>query len=358
MSLILKIDDRIRVRQLQFWNEFTLTLKYDAVASPFSFKYYFDPTNPEHKELSCIGHYHNAYVEYNNERLVTGTILSIAMNAGPRKDLTAIAGYSLPGVLEDCCPPPDTNLQMDGLSLQQIAEQLIKPFGLQMQVSSAVKAEMQSVFETTKMGDTQKIKDYLTELATQKNIIITHTAGGALVFTRANTGGKPVLDFDTSKGSIPGTQISMSFNGQAMHSHITMRKQADADTGDVAEATVRNPYVFPDSVYRPITLSQDSGSDIDTEQAAKNALAAELKNLRYIINTDRWLLEDGKMLKPNCLVSVLAPEVYLYNKTNLFVEEISYTGTNKATTAILTCVLPEVYNNQTPNYLFKGINLH
>lgn len=356
-KLTLDIYDRIRNRRLQFFNGFNLTLGYDRLAGTFKFDYYFDPDNPEHKELSCIGHYHQATVRYNDQVLLTGTILSINMPSGPVKQLVPISGYSLPGVFEDCNIPPDMNLQSDSLSLRNIAQQLCKRFGLTMQVDAAVSKDMDTVFDTTKAGDTQTIKGFLTELAVQKNIVLSHTPQGAVLFTRANTTQAPVLSINTANGSLPGTSINLSFNGQAMHSHITVMKQADVEAGNMEPVTIRNPYVYPAAVYRPKVIVQSSGTDVDSNLVAKQALAAELKNLQLTVTTDRWLV-NNRLLTPNSIIEVTSPENYLYNTTRWFVEEVSYTGTAEKTTATLKCVLPEVYNGQTPQYLFKGINLH
>lgn len=356
--MILKIDDRIRTREVKFFNNFQLDLKYDSVGSSFKLDYYFNPNNLELKEMACLGHYHLCTLEHNGELLLSGQILSEAFAGDSTDRMVAMGGYALPGVLEDCeIPTGSYPLQNDGLSLKQIAEKLIRPFGLKMVVHNSVAAKMNSVFDTSTAKESQTVKSYLTELATQKNIIISHTEKGELLFTSADTSKKPILDFDTTKGTIPGTEFSLSFNGQAMHSHITVQKEADAEGGNEGEYTIRNPYVFPKDVYRPRVISQSSGTDVDTEQAARNALAAELKNIKLTVSMDRWEA-NKKIIKPNNTITVLNPDVYLYNKSTWFIEEVSLTGNEKGETAVLTCVLPEVYNGQYPDYLFKGINLH
>jgi len=67
--MILKINDRIRTRTVKFFSDFDLTLRYDAVASGFGFKMYFDPDNLEHKEMLCIGHDHIATLEHEGQLL-------------------------------------------------------------------------------------------------------------------------------------------------------------------------------------------------------------------------------------------------------------------------------------------------
>lgn len=347
---------------MDFFNNVSLNLKYDSVASPFGFSFYFDPNNPEHKDLMCIGHYHTCTVEHNDELLISGIILSQTFPSKPVREMVSLGGYSLPGVLEDCQIPTSAYpLQNDGLSLKQIAEKVLRPFGLSMEIDASVAAKMNAVFDISTAKESQTVKSYLAELATQKNIIISHTATGKVLFTSAKTDqSSPILEFDFTNGTIPGTEMELSFNGQAMHSHITVQKQAnvdaDSDGGNAAEATVRNPYVI-NSVFRPLVVNQSSGTDTDTEQAAKNVLAAELKNLKLIIKTDRWEA-NGKIIKPNNYLTVINPEVYLYKKATWFIEEIAFEGNESKTTATITCCLPEVYNGKEPVYLFKGINVH
>lgn len=349
----LRINDRIRNRDVEFFSGFNVSLRYDAVASSFAFSFLFNPDNKEHKEMACVSHYHIATLEHNGETLLTGYILSQGFNNTSKKELCGFSGYSLPGVLEDCNIPLSAYpLQNDGLTLREIAQKLISPFGLSMIVDSAVASKMDEVFDKTTAQATESIKSYLTQLAEQKNIVVSHTPQGALLFTQAKTSQKPILNFD---GGIPFTSMNLTFNGQAMHSDITVMKQADSDGGNAGESTVKNPYV--PYVFRPKVVIQNSGTDNDTEQAAKNILASELRNLTLTIVTDRWEV-NGKIIKPNNIISVINPEVYLYKKTDWFIEQIDFVGDAKKTTATLKCVLPEVYNNQTPKYIFEGINTH
>lgn len=348
--MILKINDRIRNRQVTNFNNVTLSLKYDALASAFGFSYYFNPDNSEHKELMCIGHYHECTIEYNNELLLTGQILSETFTDQSQVQMVGLSGYSLPGVLEDCQIPTSIYpLQVDNLSLLQIAQKLCRPFNISV-VVDGVEDKMNEVFTTTEAKESQTIKSFLSELAVQKDIVITSNEKGQLVFTKAKTNLKPIAVFDRT---IPVTSMSLSFNGQGIHSHITVMKQADE--GNAGEETIRNPYVI-NSVFRPKVMTQTSGNDVDTTKAVKAALASELKNLKLSITLDRWVL-NGKVIKPNNIITVENPRVYLYKRANWFIESVEYSGNEKQQVCTLTCVLPEVYNGNVPEYLFKGINL-
>ena len=359
--MILKINDRFRNRKVLFFNQFSLNLVYNSNASQFRFQFYFDPNNPEHKELACVTHFHEVTLEHEGQLLLTGVITSQQFRTSSVKQLSSFSGYSKPGVLSDCQIPPSIYpLQSDGLSLQQIASKLIQPFrrnyGLEMVIDPAVQSRMNQTFETSTASETQTIMDYLSGIAKQKNIIISHDERGRLLFTEAKTDIEPILNFDLRNGSIPGTNFSMSYDGQGMHSHITVQKQASIDGGNAGEETIRNPYVIG-SVYRPAVKSQTSGDDNQTFSAAQRALSNELKGLTLEIDTDRWIV-DNKILRPNNTISIIAPEIYIYRKVNFFIESINFEGDETQTVATLNCVLPEVYNGKTPQSIFKNINLH
>lgn len=345
MKLI--INDRLRNRTVEFFQNFTLDLKHDSVASTFGFSMYYNPDNPEHKELAEVGHYHIAKVEHEGEILITGYILSEKFKSDSKPNLLGISGYSLSGVIEDCSFPSNESLQFDGLSLKEIAEQLVKPFGLIVYVDSSVTEEMNKPYTSTSGDYKQTIKKFLAELASQKNVLLTHTSGGNLMFTQAKTKQKPIMDFD---GNASATSMSLTFNGQAMHSEITVKKQASSVGGNAGDHTIINPYV--PYVHRPKVVIQNSGDDNDTELAAKMALAKELKGISLVIQMEGFVV-DGKVIKPNNLITVKNPELSLFQKSTWFIESVKISSDSIKDVAVLTCVLPEVYNNEYPKYIFS-----
>jgi prophage tail gpP-like protein len=343
----LKIDHRLGIQNVDFFNAFSLNIKHDSIASTFGFNFYFDPKNKSHAEIACVSHFHEAIVEHNGQTLITGYILTQSFSDSSKKELAKFAGYSKPGVLEDCEIPPSLYpLQTDGLTISQIASKLIAPFSLEIEIDTSVESEMNRVIKTTTAKETQKIKDYLTELCVQRNIIMSHTSDGKLLFTRAKTENTPIFHFEDTA---LGTHMSLVFSGQEMHSHITVMKQADSEGGNAGELTIQNPYV--PIVYRPTVITQNSGDENTLVEFARNVLAQELKNIVLTITMDRWEI-DGQIILPNNTITVTNPELFLYKETLWYIESVSYTGDEDKEIAVLTCVLPEVYNNKTPKNIF------
>lgn len=379
MELI--ISDRIRNRKVEFFNEFVLHLKFNSISSNFQLDYFYDPNVIETKEMSCIGHYHICYIYHNGVLLLTGYIISIKFHSNKIKQLVSISGYSLTGFLNDCniatnqsvdtaideagnlkwktaVPRPyGYSLQNDGLTLRQIAEKILAPFKLGIVIDPSVSSLMDEVFDETTAKATESIANYLTDLAAQKNIIITHNEFGNVVFTRVSTRLVPILDFDVQNSeTIPGVEFELDFNGQAMHSQITVFKEKDPDEENAAENTVSNTFV--PFVFRPRTIIQNSGTDVDSLLAARNARAMELRGVQLGISLDRWEDKNGKIIKPNNTVSIINPEIYIFKKTDFFIEEVELRGNQKSFTSKLHCVPKSVYDGSEPVYLWAGLNLH
>jgi prophage tail gpP-like protein len=345
----LKINDRLKVRTIKYFNEVQVESKYDSIASAFSFNFYFDPENHDHEELACVSHYHEAILEHDGQKILHGYIVKQDFKDSSIKEMASFSGYSLPGFLGDCNIPPEIYpLQFDGLTLKQIAQKLIKPFNLKMVIDPLVEDRMNIQYNKTSAEPTQAIADYLIDLAAQRNIIVSHDTQGRLLFTQLGTKGVPVLS--VTEGLI-GTEMTMSFNGQDIHSHITVMKQADSEGGNAGQYTIRNPFVPVARTYRPKTIIQNSGDNTSTKLAAQNALAAELKNIVLTISVDRWEL-NGVFIKPNSLISVKNKKLYIYKKTNFFVESVTYKGNSESQTAVLTCTLPACYDGTAPFNIF------
>lgn len=360
--MILKIFDRFKVRKVEFFSNFQLSLKYDSFGSAFSFEFYFDPNNPDHKELACVSHYHDCEIEHNGETLVTGFALSQGFTWTPTKQLATISGYSKPGFFEDCSVALESYpLQFNGMSLLNVAKKITRPWNentkykIGIKIDDEVRDLVNKSYPSIEVSQTDTIASILTKLAQEKRIIISHDEKGNLLFTQAKTNLNPILNFNFTQGQIPGVEFKHNFNGQGMHSHITVMKQASATSDNATQLTIRNPYV--PTVFRPKTVTMSTGDEISVNEFALRELAKEWENLSLSIKLDRWEI-DGKIIRPNNMIEIQSPELYIYPKSKFFIREVTFTGNSSETTCTLNCVIPEVVNGKMAKSIFQGINMH
>jgi prophage tail gpP-like protein len=340
--MILKIGGN----RYDFFNQVNVTLNYDSIASTFSFAAYFDPNSAEHKRLFKPLSYSEAIVQEGNERLITGTILSNVFKDNPSKALTSISGYSKTGILADCPLPTSVYpLQSDGLTLREIAEKVIRPFGLGYAISSSVQSEMDKTYETVEAKPDESVESYLKKLASQKGIILSHDEIGQVLFTKARTNQRPIADLTNAK-----TSASLKVNGQGLHSSLTVLKDASIDESNAGEGSVTNALV---GIERPRIEVQTSGNDNDSEDAASILRASELSNIELTIELPRWTINEN-IIRPNTIIEFRSKELYLYNKTNWFVRSVNLKGNEKEQTATLNCVLPSMFDLSDPLNIFNG----
>lgn len=336
---------KVAGKKVDFFEGVNVTLKYDGIASTFGFAFPFDPENPDHKEICRPLAYHDCTVEYNGETLITGTILSPKFTDSATPGMVAITGYSKTGVLEDCSIPLECYpLQSDSINLKDITERVLKPFGLKLIVDPLVADDVNKKYKNSTGGDTQSCKGYLSELASQRNIILTHDNLGNVVMTRAKASQSSVYDFSKET---KGVVYDLEVNGQSIHSTIHVQKQ---QTKKKAGAKGDSAIKFI-KAFRPKTLKQTSTDDLNTDFAARNSRAEELASIKLNIDIEGWELSAG-IIRPNTIITVLNPSIYLYNRTAFFVESVTYSLNAEGRFATLQCVLPEVYNGKEPKNIF------
>lgn len=338
----------IGTAKFELFNGLSVSLAYDNVASTFGFSVFFDSENPVHKACFKPGSYKTAIIQHEGKTILTGTILKHSFSTQATRSLVDISGYSKAGVLEDCeIPTSSYPLQTSGLSLRQLAEKLCKPFGINVIVEPSIAAKVDQKIGATTADDSQSIRSYLAEIACHKHIVISHNAMGDLLMTEPAPSRIPIFDFTSG---MPGVKISNDIDGQAMHSELTFQKQATKrGKGNAGQAGIKNPYC---EGYRPKTTRQTSGKEVDTKDAVHNAMAAELQAIQIKIEIVGWEL-NGQLVTPNKIVSVLAPECYIYNRTNLFIQNVELKGDAASRTATLTCVVPEVFIQDPPKNIFN-----
>lgn len=380
--MILKVNGQT----ITFWNSFSVNMKYDSVADSFSFIFYFDHTSALHKQLFRPLQYQTVQVFEGDELILTGTVINTDFEDGPVKRLSTISGYSLTGILEDCqhldyTPPPNINKDKiteqpdppaDPASmifgdsngydtLYNIAAKLIGPFNLQMIVSEAVQDDMNKpIVGMLTISETKTIKEILQELCIAQNINITHNQYGQLQFSRVNTG-QNIIGMNTDRAiptiwnftdGAPSTKISLKVNGQGMHSQITVMTESFEDASGGANASTSEPVVNPYvSLFRPRFSTSTRGKFIDSSTAARHYMGEELKNIMLTIEISQWQL-NGKIIRPNSIITVTSPENFIYSSTRFFVMEVSLRGDQSSQTCIITCCLPEVFNNDPVNNIF------
>jgi len=341
---------KINGKNCTFFTEGSIQLKLDSIASVFSFKTRFNPENDDHKELfKPLQYYKTEIFNDANKLSFTGTILNHSFQSDPNINLLVLSGYSLSGILEDVViPVSEYPLESNNRSLKDIATRLCGFYGIGLYIDDSVKNEVNAIFKKTTASATDTIKDYLSRLTSQKNIVLSHNAKGQVVLFKPSDNQK--IRYFFNKGN--SLSMTANYNGQAMHSHIACVRQPSQDNAGVSTVdSIQNPLI---KTYRPTTKILSSGEDTDTRKAADNELASELKAIAITVNL-KGLFDD---IYPGEIVNVHNHEIYSFAYSRYMVSDVTLNFNEKSNTTTLNLVLPETYTGQLPKDILFAYKSH
>ena len=364
---------RLEINGVTFsnFNNYEINLMFNAVASSFKFTAQYD-------FIDKLIDYPVCYI-YNDagELLIKGTVLPPTLKSSSMPETTTVQGYSSSGVLEDCQMPVSLYpLQFDGMNLAEITDRLLSAFLFTYSYSDLVKDDLFKVhekvqaklakptqtildkitdkllsdfsyndlvkddlfkvYEKVSVNPTQTIKEFLTQLATERNIILSNNNDGSLLFTRLDTTRlTPVDTFEVGKHGIK--KMALQINGQKLHNPIWVIGQAgEMAEGDATEYMITNPYV---AYFRPKVVVAEISEEFDAKKTARNELGKELGNILLTFETT-------KFNKPGQLILVQNADLKINNLTEFFIQSVKIKGgSNDVEMYTYICVLKDVYTD-------------
>jgi len=362
----IKIDGEF----VDFFTAGSITLRLDSIASTFQFSTRFSANNKVHQEMLKPLQYKDVEIFNSEDNLIfTGTILNHVFHSDKGRNLVIISGYSKCGILEDVTiPVKDYPLESNGRSLKEIAERLCGLYGIKVIVSDqaksisntivketktvkeksefeTLKAKSNSVFGKTSASPTESIKDYLSKLCGQKNVILSHNEKGDVILFQPSYDQKPKFFF--TKGNC--TEMSSSFNGQALHSEINVVRQPSDENEGVSTSDISINTLIPK--YRPTTKIMSSGDDVGVKNASQNELSSELKAINVTVKFPGLF----DTLYPGEIVNVHNHYIYSYAYNRFMIETITLNFNEKEDTTDLSLLVPEAFTGgpKIRNILFN-----
>ena len=365
---------KIKGNYYDFVESFAFSQGLDSVASSFGFTVVFNPDDENHRNIFRPLSYPKVeFFDENDKKFFTGLILNHSFAATSQPDVLAVSGYSKSGTLEDCTIPYSLYpLESNKRSLTEIAQRYLQPFNIKIVVEESAKKDMNLVYEKTAAEPKDSVKEYLSKLASQRNILLSHNENGDLVFFKPDFSSKPKFTY-TEENCLG---INLEVNGQNMHSDITILRQpekkktpkkkkkkseeekVDADGFPIGlldgiidpdpkpkKKKPKEKPKFYDSIhnemveyFRPIVEILSEGDASATKNAALNLVAEEFKNIRFSVELSRW--DD---IRAGDVVELQSPKISVFKKLKLVVESFSKEMHKDSQSMSLSLMLPEAF---------------
>ena len=326
--------------RFRFWDSVAISLSMDALDA-IEFSAPFEVNNAKFRKTFRPLSFQDLTVTVGGRLLFTGTMLTPKPTITPERRTVSVTGYSKPGVLNDCTLPASAfPLEFNGQGLNEIAATVCAPFGLSVKFA----ADHGAIFERVAVEPGAKVFQFLADLARQRNLVISSTFAGALLFQQSVRPGRPVARLE--EGVSPLISVAPNYKEQEYYSHVTGLQPTTLGK-DGSQFTVNNPRL--EGVIRPFTFAAD-----DTPgAAAKSAVEAKAGRMfanvvSYSAAVAGWRDPQGDLWVPNRTLKLLAPGAMIYNEYEFVIRSVSLTRVGDSETASMILVLPGSFEGKIP----------
>lgn len=319
----------------------------DSVASTFSFSAYFDNQTTA-RTFRPLDYQDILIHDDFGNLLLTGVCLNTYNEDIPEGSLHVIDGYSKCGVIGDANVPVNVNsLQNNNMSLKDITEKLINPFGLKLIIDSDSSKRANEKIKRSYTYMNEKLDRYIVDIALRKKIIVSHDVYGNLLFLSISSDVKTKRSFNRDNC----VSMSLSVDGQNMHSEISSTRQVSRrsrknPSPQVKSATVVNPLI---KVYRPKNNRTNINSDLDLNTSAESFFMQELENISLVIKLEKYYPD----ISVGDFIEVVNDRMHIFKPARMLIKETIIRRSESGETMELTCVIPEAYTGETPKNIFE-----
>ena len=306
--------------------------------------------------------YEEAQVYLGGELVITGKLYSIEPQITESEKLLTVGIFSPScDIVDGVRYPP---YEFKEISLQQLAEELIGDLGLVINFDESLGAQF---LDRVCIDPQQTIFNFLNDLAAQYGILITSNEKGEVVFTRANTTGKPV---ETIKDVV---NISAKYNGRelfAIYRVISttpirvkktkkVKKRIRQKPGDPYKTIQVTKYAeaYDDAIVPVSRQTSYRADNVNMDEVAKTAEWQRSKRwaeaLTIRIPRIGWHPQGSKNLyRENTIITLKNKDIWLEKGFNFLIKEVEYTLDKNGAMCVLGLTPPQAYTGEEIPYVF------
>jgi len=331
-------------KRFRFWDKVKITKSADKIGT-IDLGAPFDADSKDFREIFKPFSFKSINATVGGETFFTGTMVAINPVLENTKKVIAVSGYSLPGVLNDCTSPASTLelLEFQGQGLREIAKTLLEPFG----VSAEFKDDQGAIFDLVAIEPTKKILEFLIKLAKERNLIISSTPKGNLLFRKSAETGKPVANL--IQGQSPLLSVTPLFNPQQYYSHITGIEPAITGLKG-SKFTVKNERLK--GSIRPLSFNVSDTNGGDTKEAVESKMGRMFGSMAsYSISVSSWRDPQGNLWEPSTTLKLEAKDAMIYSSYEFEIRSVDFLEDRSTQTATLNLIIPNSFSGKIPEVL-------
>ena len=324
---------------------YTIDLAYDTFDT-FSFSAPYDPSIKELRDVITPFAFNPCEVYYNDALFFKGTLLTPDPELSDKASEITLQGYPLCGAINDCMVPPTKYpLQCNGITMKGIADAACEPYSIPVVFDGEAGPE----FTEVSIEPTDKILDFLSRLAKQRNLLITNNEKGQIVFFNPKST-KAAVSF--VEGRLPLISIKPKFNAQDFYSHITGFGKTDAEYPSMSY-TFENKYLINKGIMRHHSFTAEDSETISDLENTVKAYAGRMfaDCVNFELTCENHVNENNEVFYKGMGVCVSAPSAMITKETTFIARNVKLKRTTEGKTSELTLVLPGSYTGEIPEAL-------
>jgi len=310
----------------------------DTAADAWSCEIAWEPgADKELDKLTAPFSYTDAEVFLDGERTLTGRLYAVGQKFTDKGRVKTLKGGSLTiDIVDSQTSPP---YQSNATSLERFCKDLLTPLGIGVKVAPHVKLEGKFKSETAK--DNETIFNYLSRLAKSQGVLLSSTAKGELLITKADLKGPVVGSLvegdplvEKWESDFDGRKLFSSYRAVSGSSMSTKNKSVDLRDSSVPKTRVKN-----------IRLKSGQNGDLDKAIIwERNKSLAKAIKLPCPVTS--WYAPEGKLWRDNSRVTVESLTWGVPDGFTFQISRVEFIWDDKGKKAVLSLLPPFVYSNE------------
>lgn len=328
----------INGQEYRFFNSIEFYSRFDSfdsciIAAPF------EPDNLAFRKTFVPFSYADVDVFIGDELVFSGTQMGLTPQVTATSKVVTIEAYARCAVTNDSSLPVSSYpIELRGLKLDRIAQEICKPFPFKVKTNVDVGAK----FESASIKQQDKIYPFLVELAKQRDLLISNDENGDLLITRAVDENSVAQLYDDAS---PVLSVTPTHDNQNYFSDYTAIIPIMIDGLPAATYTAKNKRL--QNVLRVENYEANDAFNGEERQIAESRRARALANsISYQVSLATIRDPQGNLYTPNSYINLTAPTAMIYNDTKLFIRSVTLSLDGDSKTCTLDLVLPESFNGQ------------
>ena len=271
-----------------------------------------------------------------NKEMVTGPLFTVKHVLDQRGSRKELAGYSATVSIVDSNLRPD-QLEQNNISLRERAEELLKSYGLRVFAENG--ADVDTKFDRVVAKSSDTIFNHLRKLAKEKQILVSSTPKGNLLFTKTDLSKPPVGVIEEASVNSSLSYIS-TFDGRKRFS--TYRVVCQTPNKKEKKVGISRDQNVPIQRYKNITAQNTNSGSIqkiaDWERSKQFSDA-----LKIPFPVPSWYDPNNVLWEPGTTLIVKSKTLGVPDGYKFLIKQVEFKFAASGEDAVLTLVPPETY---------------